>query len=322
MAMHALATNARIIILSIAVVGLGAWHLMGMRTEQPSAVAQERDANGPLPMPGLVDDRWQALGGSAAEPLGADRQNAWEVQPIAVSGGAPPSWIAAGSSAQDLAHDPPGERALLDNVFAPDRFVQAPMGGKSAGEPQEVDGVVARRDGLIAAAIAAPGAPAASAGDAGLPSANPRAANEKAFYEEYLALAKEDAAALDRQAVSVLTFDGEAARQVALLRALYGTDRAQSLEQFTKAMTSLPDVSRPAGVSVPVFAAGFLARQSGDPAAVTLAERIAWNGHLNVSQEVRNAAASVLLSRATPADLQRYASYPGFKPPLPESGEP
>jgi hypothetical protein len=322
LAMQALATNARIIILAVAVIGLGAWHLMGMRTMQSSAAAQEPDANGPLPMPELVDDRRQALGWPAAEPLVADRLNAWDVQPTAVSGGAPPSWIAAGSSAQDLARDPPDERALLDNVFAPERFVQVPMGAQSAGEPQEVDEVVARQDGLIAAAIAVPGAPASSAGDAGLPSDKLRAANEKAFYEQYLALAKDDVAALDRQAVTVLTPDGETARQVALLRALYGTDRAQSLEHFTKAMASLPDVSRPAGVSVPVFAAGFLARQTGDPAAVTLAERIAWNGHLNVSQEVRNAAATVLLSRATPADLQRYASYPGFTPPMQESGEP
>ena len=319
--MPALATNARIIILAAAVIGLGAWHLIGLPAVQPAAATRHPDANGPLPMPELVDDRRPAPGVAAAEPVVADRQVGWNVQSADVPGGSPPTWITAGSAVQDEVHDvQPSERALLDNVFAPDRFVQAPDRPAAGGLEAEED--VAGQDRQVSATLVVPGSPAVSAGDASHPTDKPRSANEKAYYEEYLALAKEDAAALDRQAASVLVPDGEIARQVALLRALYGTDRARALDRFTKAMVSLPDVSRPSGVSVPVFAAGYLARQESDPAAVQLAERIAWNGYLHVSQEVRNAAANVLLSRATPADLQRYASYPGFKSPNPDAVEP
>lgn len=316
--MRAQQSNARIIVLAAAVFGLGAWHLVGMRTARDPSL-QEVDAAGPLPSPEMVEGQQMAPGGLRSDPLVAGDQEGW-MQP-AVSGGSPPAWIAPGTAAQDQLHDPqPGGQGLLDNVFAPDRFVQAPQARPDGSLlPDEV---VVGRNKPVSAAFAVPGAPGASTAESGKEPEKPRQANEKTYYDEYLALAKEDATALGLQVAAVLTPGGETARQVALLRVLYGTDRAQALDHFAKAMASLPDVSKPSGVSVPVFAAGFLARQSNDPAAVRLAERIAWGGHLNVSQEVRNAAANALLSRATPDDLQRYAAYPGFKPPMPESTEP
>jgi hypothetical protein len=317
MTMQALATHARIIVLAVAVIALGTWHLVGMRPAQASA-ALELDTQSPLPMPELVNDQQTH---PRADPPAADDQGGWS--PLAaVTGGSQSSWLAVGSSDQDQDHvPPPVGSGVLDDVFAPDRLVRTPVESSSDVSLPDNEAVPGRGR-PVPPAFSAPAAPGASAAESRTEPEKPRQANEKAYYEEYLALAKEDATALGHQVAAVLTPDGETVRQVALLRVLYDTDRIQALDHFTKAMALLPDVSRPSGVSVPVFAVGFLARQSGDPAAVALAERIAWGGHLNVSQEVRNAAANALLAQATPEDLQRYAAYPGFKPPMPESAEP
>lgn len=314
MPMSALATHGRIFILAVAALALGTWHLVGLRQEQ-HAVGRWSEASGdPLPVPELVVRGETVPGAQVATP----RQDGWGMTSAAASSGAPAWNMPGGSVVQDPVQvGQAGDGRLLDDVFAPDRFAQAPAPAID-GSTLAADDFAAGGAKSVSAGFAAPGGPGGNAAEP----TKLRQANEKTYYEEYVALGKEDASALGRQAAIVLVPDGETARQVALLRALYDQDRSLALDHFSRAISILPDVSKASGVSVPFFAARFLARQVGDPAAVGLAERIAWNGHLNVSQDVRNAAASVLLSRATPDDLQRYATYPGFKPPMPEAPEP
>ena len=136
---------------------------------------------------------------------------------------------------------------------------------------------------------------------------------EKLYFEEFRALATKDPQEFQRQADTVLAQEDDNSKKVALLRALYATDRQRSADYFVQAITTLPDVPVPNGASVPTFAVNFLCKPETDPALRVLGERIAWGGYLNVSPQLRAHAAESLLSTASEEDLQRYAQYPGFR---------
>jgi hypothetical protein len=111
----------------------------------------------------------------------------------------------------------------------------------------------------------------------------------------------------------VLSGAVEDCRKVAVLRALYDTDQSRSLDFFARAISSLPDTSRPEGVSVPAFAVDFLGKRVSEPVVKDFVERMAWSGYLNLSPVLRHQAAKALVAAATPADLQRYSGYPDYR---------
>ncbi len=142
-----------------------------------------------------------------------------------------------------------------------------------------------------------------------------RGRNEKALHAEFLALAYKDDRELERQAEAILKADGDPSRQVALLRALFDTDRRRSLPFFVQAITSLPDRSRPEGVSVPAFAMDYLCKRVDEPVVRLTLERLAWGRDQAVPVGLRRVAADALIATATASEIERYSAYPDFRRP-------
>lgn len=294
MGTHAIRDNARIIVLAGATLLLGSWHVLNLDPEPASQPAPDPFSAGP------ESERM-----SAAVPSEASRET---ISPQGLPDATPAADQDRMWSGIDVhaAHEPAPERAynrILDTVFAPQRMDRDSVASSAAS----IDETVVSGFAMTGTASASQPHPTPTA-VADATSTRKHPGTEKAYYEEFIAVAKEDARELERQAAVVLREAGGTNKKVALLCALYSTDSSQALNYFVSAITTLPDVTTPQGVSVPVFAAGFLGKQANDPAAKALAERIAWTSYLDVSPELRRVAARAVLANASETDLRRYAA--------------
>lgn len=313
--------NVRMVVLAGAAILLGSWNLIGWTTD-PVA---DPSSSGPSLEPEVI--------GAQASPSGVKSDlrtmtgPSGPGQPAHDGGQMDPAAILVPASVRQerfLAGSEGAFAKTLDRVFAPDRVVGgAAVGTASAPRHGQTDQGSFDADGggrTAGAAFIASGG--GSGGGSGPPATDPgtdpqttahRLVTEKDYYEDYRALAKQDAGELERRAEAILKGNSESCQKVAMLRALYESDHVRALDHFTQAIATLPDRSRPEGASVPAFAVTFLGQQVNDPAVKGVVERIAWTGYLNVSPELQRQAADALLAKATEADLKRYASYPAYQ---------
>ena len=307
-------TSPRFIVLTGATLLLGAWNVFGMPAESSAEVLSSEPAVDAVAIDGHGGS--SATGSSGTTEAGAPRPDAAVQEGVVrVSTSTGPRTEGEVSQARpSLALG-----LLLDQVFGPERFqpavpVQVATNPTEPAKPE----VPASESAVLSAAKAGPAADASGAEPVvpdveKAPDARARPMTEKLYFEEFRALATKDPQEFQRQADTVLTQEGDNSKKVALLRALYATDRQRSADYFVQAITTLPDVPVPNGASVPTFAVNFLCKPETDPALRELGERIAWGGYLNVSPELRAHAAESLLATATEEDLRRYAQYPGFR---------
>jgi hypothetical protein len=287
--------EARITALACVAIALAGWNLRSGFLQPGDTVEASQDA--PELRPELVE---YGLDPAAAEGA-VGHQDARQDEPASM----PVAWQQAWNPVQAVDRTECSEVSFdqqMEVVFAPSRLSSQAwngVAGEAPGSPAGQAVVWGGGDTSAAARLDRGAEPA---------EAKARAVGEKACFEEFMTIARSDPGELERLAGSVLREEGNSFRKVALLRALYATDHVLALGHFARAISSLPDVSSAQGVSVPVFAAGFLARQTEDPVAKALTERIAWNGYLNVSPALRRSAAEALVVNASDADLQRYAS--------------
>lgn len=202
--------------------------------------------------------------------------------------------------------------SILDDVFAPSRFVRETSVGAASDLVQFAADLVVSEQGESGGASSTAEKFGIASPVIDLPDTKQRLETENTYHEVFLALASKDAEELLRRAEIVMKVEGEKCQQVAMLRALYEVDRRLALEYFGRAVFTLPNRSSPEGVSVPVFAMEFLSKRVTDPTVRMLLERIAWMANPNVSPDLRQHAARSLIATATEVDLQRYASYPGY----------
>jgi hypothetical protein len=304
----------RLIILAGIVLLLAAWNAVDLAFDPPR-VGSAPVAGEPQPAALMIGQAGQAEPG----PVRHD-----PIAPVAGTGSASPM-IEVAPSAD---HRSDGAYAqMLDRVFAPERL-------HGAAHAVPVDAATATASPAGASATSAPGAGVGSwsapPGAIGGPSAagtsaeaaseaKSRARSEKAWYEEFCALARRDPEEFERQATAALLSGAASPQTVAMLRAAYAQDPARSLDRFVQAMTTLPDQARPEAVSVPAFAIGFLCQRTTEPAVRALVERMAWMGYLNLPDDRRRLAQQSLIATASPAELQRYAAYPGYTAVLAET---
>lgn len=310
---------ARTILLAGAVVVLGAWNALGL----PLGGEAGSPPVGPMPAPEWVD---------APGSIGVGNVTWTNTSPVlkeeahdpAVPGVVAPR---VGTTADPSSHRDSGPAdgafvQFLDRVFTVDQSGSIPMGGpRSAGLPTSLGLAPAKGDAepgtseFVAGGAVVPGTPGSPAVDPGTakPDARPKPVTEKMYYEDFLTLARTDPQELDRRADAVLRERGDETRQVALLRAMYDSDRTRALDRFIQAITFLPDQTRIGQASVPAFAVAYLGAKTNDPATKAVAERIAFTDYLNVSSDLRRSAAQALVANASDADLRRYADYPLFQ---------
>jgi hypothetical protein len=291
--------------LSVAALGLATWGLVALFSPVRSqAVAGSPTTvvapSAPVLVPEIVQDR-PAVSRAAAsgQPLATALLTAVHAaaHPASPTAAAPPISSAAASPAQ--------AEPLLDRIFAPERVRPA----AAAATP---DGAV------VALAAPPPPAPASAApaaaeaapatkdeSDAGL-----RVGTERAFYDEFTALGGKDASELRRKAEAVILGQSEDCMKVAMLRALWDTDPTQATPYFLRAITSVPDIPRVTGISVPAFAAQFLAQRASEPQVRTALERLVWSGSGTQPSAMQRQAAEALVATASEADLWRYSGNP------------
>ena len=297
----------------------------------PSGQTAELLTVGPTLEPELVEVRtFPADLRTVARP-GANgagfRQTAWDDQPTVSKAGQVQmlNHTAVGDSpTSSFGHERPGGAfaQLLDQVFGPDRFAGNPPMGKldavHSPEPNHTDGTghglaQAWRGDFVAGGQGVATAVGTLNTEVEKREVRRRQETEKAYHDEFSALAKIDVQELERRADVVLRGSGENCQQVAMLRVLYEVDQQRALGYFSQAISTLPDRSRPEGISVPAFAVDYLSRRVASPTVKVMVEQIAWMGYLNVSPDMRRKAAEALLATANSADMQRYVTLPGYQ---------
>jgi hypothetical protein len=202
-----------------------------------------------------------------------------------------------------------------------------PVGARTAPAPAPAAGVDveperASADGVEAVRIplAAPvreesasrTAPRREANDAaGAPLLDERErARESEHYARFLAL---DAQGLEAQAARVLEGPGPDCEKVALLRALESSGSPRLHSWLEHALLRLPDVSGPAGDSVPGFALARLARSAAhDASARSALERVAF-GAPRAPERLRRLAVTAWACSATEDELWRLASHLSYE---------
>lgn len=285
------------------VVLVGVWILAGgAQTDDPPTPALEL--------------RPELIGSGTA--MGASPELVADGRPVSVADGAvaqPPApmlgWQGAGapSPARDQARPDLVFNLLLDRVFAPERMGSAVPAIAAGAAPERSDGdeVSGAGQAVARGGRSVPGDAAASVDPGAAPSR--QAVTEREYHEAFLALGREDPEALARQADAALGGSVNS-QQVAVLRALYETDKARAAVYFLRAITTLPDRSQPSGVSVPAFALAFLCKRASDPDLRRTLEQVAVGA--NVPEALRRQALNGLIESASPEERMRYASYPGF----------
>lgn len=321
--MRPFGTNAGTVALSGAVLLLGGWFAYGLLTEADGSALPEGPAlapelivvDGPRAMPGIQHQDGQR---PSAGQIAVSSVAVASVQSAAIRS------LDASVSSNPSVRAPAEFNAVLDRVFAPDRFksqgavvtptvaIEQDAGSATAGGADVFRPLQAR---AVLSAQARPATTATEVDDRDAP-VRVVAETEKAYHEAFVAVGKEDLQELTRQAATVLREDGEDCKKVAMLRTLYELDRAHAPDYFLQAITTLPDRKLTTGASVPAIAVNYLSTRSTDPAVLGTMERIAWGGAMNVTPELRRVAAEALVARASEADLVRYAStYPTFQAP-------
>jgi hypothetical protein len=303
--------------LSGAVLLLAGWFVYGLVTESGSDGAQLVIDPGPEPeLIGVVVETPHTRSATAQNQSGSIQVRQDQSAAVGVAADMRPA--AAGAAPGQV---PVAYAQLLDRVFAPDRVVRPSAVhtvGSDGHAAADTTAAVGPDGGSVMwgnVASARQAEASASGREAEVQDAvnRSRVQTEKAYHEEFVALAAKDAKEFEQQAFAVLREDGEDCKKVAMLRVLYDTDQTSALQHFNQVIATLPDRPRPEGDSVPAFAVGYLGKRLADPAVKGMLEQIACSRYGNLSANLQQIAAKALLTTATPSDLQRYAEYPVFQ---------